>query len=376
VMIENLEHEHLLEETGLALVKAFERPLNLEGTELQVSVSVGAASYPAHATDAESLLRAADAAMFRAKALGRSQLCLFTPALLEAASSRFSTEQALRHAIDRGELELVFQPEINLATLEVDLVETLLRWRLPDGSLASPDAFLAIAEESGLITEISQWVLRSAIAAAGRQRNRGHASLRVAINISARQLLDPSFPQRIRYLLDEHRLPAEALEIELTETVLQTGAQTIDSLCRLKALGVGIALDDFGTGYSTLASLDHLPLSRVKLDRSLIASIESSTRSAAIANAIISLCRNLGLEITAEGVERLSQLAFLRNSPLHLQGFLLSRPVAEQQVDEVILQLPARLQSMLLACDDSATCIPRQATAEIISLPATRRMAI
>jgi diguanylate cyclase (GGDEF)-like protein len=340
-------------EFGWALVRAFQRPLVMERGELLVSVSVGGAFYPQHGPDAESLLRAADAAMFRAKALGRSQFSVFTPELLEAAASRFTTEQGLRLAIDRGELELFFQPEMDLATLAVDVCEALLRWRAPGGELVPPDEFLSVAEESGLIIEINDWVLRSAISAAARWRRAGHASLRVAVNVSSRQFFGAGFSERVSTLLVEHDLPPEALEIELTETVLQTGANTIEGLRRLQQLGVAVALDDFGTGYSSLASLEQLPLSRVKLDRSLIAGIDVSARSAAIANAIIRLCCDLGVQVTAEGVERCTQLAMLRDHRIHLQGYLLSRPLAESQLDEALRFLPAHLQSLLL--DSSST---------------------
>ena len=208
-------------------------------------------------------MRAADAALFRAKAMGRSQRSVFTPELLEDAAKRFNTEQGLRRAVERGELALVFQPEIHAETLEVGLVEALLRWRLPDGRLASPAEFLAVAEESGLIMEISDWVLRSAIEAAARWHHGEWPRARVAINVSARQVLDQGFHRRVQDLLVEHRVPARCIEIELTENVLQTGPATIAAVRQLRESGVGVALDDFGTGYSSLASLEHLPLTRV-----------------------------------------------------------------------------------------------------------------
>jgi diguanylate cyclase (GGDEF)-like protein len=332
---------------GWSLVRAFQEPLRVEGREVLVSVSVGAAFCPEHGHDAESLLRAADAALFRAKALGRSQLSVFTPELLEAAASRFAIEQGLRQAVDRDELELAFQPELDLDSCRIEVVEALLRWRDAQGRRLLPQDFLSVAEESGLITEINDWVLRSAIAAVARWRRAGHCALRVAINVSSRQLIDPGFPGRVRDLLREHDVPPSALEIELTETVLQTGASTIEGLRRLQHLGVMVALDDFGAGYSSLASLECLPLDRVKLDRSLIAGIDTSARSVAIARAIIRLARDLGVRITAEGVERCSQLAVLRGEQLLVQGYLLSRPVAEGQLADVLQDLPGRLQSLL-----------------------------
>jgi diguanylate cyclase (GGDEF)-like protein len=334
---------------GLQVVQAFQTPLAVDGRELIVSVSVGASIYPDHEQDAEALLRAADAALFRAKALGRSQLSVFTPELLAAASAKFTTEQGLRRAIERGEFELVFQPEVNVETMQTALVEALIRWRMPDGSFATPGQFLAVAEESGLIMEISDWVLRSAIETASHWHHGSWPEARVAINVSPRQLIDQRFVDRLRALLQEYRLPARCIEIELTETVLQTGPATIENLKCLRAHGVAIALDDFGTGYSSLASLEQLPLTRIKLDRSLIAGIDTSPRSAAIARAIIGLCHGLGLEVTAEGVERPEQLALLLgHRAMYLQGYLLSHPVTRDELLPVMANLSRRMEELLL----------------------------
>jgi diguanylate cyclase (GGDEF)-like protein len=353
------DHAASIEEirlAGISVVHAFQQPLSVDGRDLIVSISVGASIYPDHEQDAEALLKAADAALFRAKALGRSQSYVFTPDLLEAAAAKFSTEQGLRRAIERGEFEFVFQPEVKAETLETALVEALIRWRLPDGNLATPGQFLAIAEESGLIIEISDWVLRTAIEAASHWHHGAWPEARVAINVSPRELFDNGFVDRLCELLQEHRLPARCIEIELTESVLQTGAATIAALKRLRTHGVAIALDDFGTGYSSLASLEQLPLSRVKLDRSLIAGIDTNPRSAAIARAIIGMCQGLGLEITAEGVERPEQFALLLGYPgMYLQGYLLSHPVARGDVTAAMLNVAKRSQDLLLRSQGTAS---------------------
>ncbi|MGH9643511.1 MAG: putative bifunctional diguanylate cyclase/phosphodiesterase, partial [Terriglobales bacterium] len=361
VVFNSAASEEQVRNVGWELVRAFHQPVTVGGRELMIGISVGASLYPDHGTDADELLRAADAALFRAKALGRSQLTVFSPELLEAASAKFSTEQGLRHAMERDEFELVFQPEIDAATLTVSVVEALLRWRLADGRLASPEEFLTVAEESGLIMEISDWVLRSAIEAAACWHHGAWPDARVAINLSSRQLLDSQFVDRVMDLLREHRLPARCIEIELTENVLQTGAGTIDVLRCLRSHGIAIALDDFGTGYSSLASLEQLPLTRVKLDRTLIASIHTSARSAAIARAIVGLCHGLGLEVTAEGIEFSEQLALLVDNPcMCLQGYLLARPVPAEKLLAVIDTLPEHVQSLLL----SAPLIARPPTEE------------
>jgi diguanylate cyclase (GGDEF)-like protein len=349
VIYERAQSLEDIRSAGLGVVQAFQAPLAVDGRELIVSVSVGASIFPDHEQDAEALLRAADAALFRAKALGRSQLSVFTPELLAAASAKFTTEQGLRRAIERGEFELVFQPEVSVETLETALVEALIRWRMPDGSLATPGQFLAIAEESGLIMEISDWVLRSAIEAAAHWHHGAWPEARVAINVSPRQLIDQRFVERLRDLLREYRLPPRCIEIELTETVLQTGPATIETLKCLRAHGVAIALDDFGTGYSSLASLEMLPLTRIKLDRSLVAGIDTSPRSAAIARAIIGLCQGLGLEVTAEGVERPEQFALLLgHRGMYLQGYLLAHPVTRDELLPVMANLGRRVEELLL----------------------------
>jgi EAL domain-containing protein (putative c-di-GMP-specific phosphodiesterase class I) len=335
-------------------------PLLIDGRELIVSVSVGASIYPDHEHGADALLKAADAALFRAKALGRSQLSVFTPELLDAAVAKFATEQGLRRAVERGEFELVFQPEVSVETLQTALVEALIRWRMPDGSLSLPGQFLAIAEESGLIIEISDWVLRMAVQTAAHWHHGAWPAVRVAINVSPRQLLDQGFVDRLQELLHAHRLPARCIEIELTESVLQTGPATIEALKQLRAHGVAIALDDFGTGYSSLASLEQLPLSRIKLDRSLIAGIDTSARSAAVARAIIGLCQGLDLEITAEGVERREQFAMLLgHRGMYLQGYLLAHPTARDELIPTMADVAKRSQElMLLSQLESTTSIP------------------
>ena len=359
--IENMEGVTTI---GRELVHAFQEPVAVDGRDLMISISVGASVYPDHGRDAEALLRAADAALFRAKALGRSQLSVFSPALLDEASAKFSTEQGLRYALERGEFELVFQPEIDAVTLSTGVVEALLRWRLADGRRASPGEFLAIAEESGLILEISDWVLRTSIETAARWHHGAWPEARVAINLSSRQLLDGRFVDRVMGLLREHRLPPRCIEIELTENVLQTGAATIDVLRQLRDQGIAIALDDFGIGYSSLASLEKLPLTRVKLDGTLIASIHTSARSAAIARALVGLCHNIGLEVTAEGIEYPEQLVLLADlAPIHLQGYLLARPVSANGLLSVMAALPNHMTSLLLSssvADTAQGMAPRE----------------
>jgi diguanylate cyclase (GGDEF)-like protein len=344
---------------GNTLVDAFHSPLLVEGRELLVTVSVGVSAYPVHETSAEALLSAADAALFQAKHLGRNQLSLFSRDLLTTVSEKFNTEQALRRAVERNEFELVFQPEVSFDLGGIKLVEALLRWRLPDGRRVSPMQFLPTAQEFGLITEIGDWVLQSAIEATAKWLHSSWPDARVAINVSASQLLSKDFAQRLQQLLLNHNVPPRCIEIELTETILQTGPAIIDTLRELRELNIAVALDDFGTGFSSLASLQHLPLTRVKLDQSLIAAIDRDPRALAIARAIIGLCETLGLELTAEGVERLEQLGLLLEHPSTcLQGYLLSYPLESDSVPAAVANMPEQMQLLSLAALGSAHSKP------------------
>ena len=328
------------------LLASFQRPLKVDDREVIVGLSIGAAVYPDHAQDAESLLRAADSALFKAKALGRNQTCVSSAELVDEISAQFRTEQALRRAIQCDELELVFQPQVCLNLREVTAVEALLRWKR-DGDYILPLDFLPLAEQSGLITEITDWALKRAIQALASWRQTSWPQARVAVNISAQQFLDRRFVARLDKLLTLYDVLPGNLELELTETVLQSGATTIRTLQELRELGVGIALDDFGAGYSSLASLEQLQLSRVKIDRSLIANVDRNARAASIARAMISLCRSLNLRVTAEGVERPDQLRFLMQcEPVDAQGFLLSHPRSAEHVVGVCKQLPTLLNEM------------------------------
>ncbi|HEY6515300.1 MAG TPA: EAL domain-containing protein [Steroidobacteraceae bacterium] len=328
LLIEELRTVEEVERRAAALVATLQQPLTIEGRALATSASVGASLFPDHADDPEGLLRAADVALFRAKELGRNRFALYRAALYDAAAQRFRLEQSLRHAVEAGELLLMFQPEVALGDCEVTALEALLRWRKPGGRIATATEFIHIAEKSGLIHELTGWVLRSATMTAAAWRAAGWHDARVAINVSPPQFFESDFVSHVARDLESSGLPASALELELTETVLQTGSATIDALKRLRELGISIALDDFGIGYSSLTSLERLPINRVKLDRMLVEGVDSNSRSAAIVRSIVTLCHGLGLQVVAEGVERPAQLEFLAQcGPVAVQGYLLAHPV-------------------------------------------------
>jgi diguanylate cyclase (GGDEF)-like protein len=328
VLLEDVQSSDEVESRAAQIVTTLQEPLIIDGRVLTTSASVGASLYPDHAADAEGLLRAADVALFRAKELGRNRFALYSPALYDAAAQRFRLEQSLRRAVEAGDLLLMYQPQVALHTFESTGVEALLRWRKSDGRIATATEFIHVAEKTGLIHELTDWVLHSAAATAAAWRAAGWHRACVAINVSAPQFFESDFVEHVARTLEATGLPASALELEITETVFQTGCATIESLRRLRALGVAIALDDFGIGYSSLTSLEQLPISRVKLDRLLVAGVDTNPRSAAIVRSIVALCHGLGLQVVAEGVERTAQLEFLsRCGPISVQGFLLGDAV-------------------------------------------------
>jgi diguanylate cyclase (GGDEF)-like protein len=330
------------------LVSRFQRPLQVDRREIAVGVSCGAAVFPDHGGDATSLLRAADAALFRAKELGRNRICVYDPALLVAAANRFRVEQALRRAIEAGEFVLHYQPQVCLGRLEATCVEALLRWKQSDSVIVSASEFIGVAEQSGLMLELNGWILEQAARDVRAWRDGGWTQARVAINVSAQQVLSGDFTGDIERLLARHGLPPDALELELTENMLQTGVVTVETLRTLRLLGVATSLDDFGTGYSSLTSLEQLPLSRVKLDRGVLAEVDSNPRAASIARAMVGLCRGLGLQVTVEGVERVSQLDVLAGSgELSVQGFLVARPTDADGVLETIGRMGPWIRALL-----------------------------
>jgi len=365
---------HEVRQRAERLVGSFQRPLLIDRHEVSVGVSCGVATFPEHGRDATALLRAADVALFRAKELGRNRLCVHEPSMLVEASNRFRVEQALRKAIEGGELVLHYQPLVCLGKQCVTAVEALLRWKRSDNQIVAAGEFIEIAEQSGLMLDLNDWILETAAEAVARWRRDGWPDARVAINVTAQQFLTGNFPLYIERLLERHALPPEAIELELTETMLQTGAVTVEALHGLRLMNIDTALDDFGTGFSSLTSIERLPLSRVKLDRSVIAAIDSNPRSAAIVHSMIHLCRNLGLQVTIEGVERLAQLDFLSAcGEVSVQGFLVARPADQSAVIGQVRDMRGHLQSLLDSADDKRVAVDDGLTSSVRMLRRHRR---
>src|SRR5690606_34837697 len=259
--------------------------------------------------------------------------------LSAAAFERLRLESSLRRALERGEFVLHYQPQIDLGTGRVRGIEALLRWQHPEFGLLSPTQFIAVAEETGAIVPIGEWVAREAMTQARRLHGAGAPDLRVAINVSGRQFNEPGFVESIARLLEETRFPPAALELEITESVLMTNVgRTAERLRALNAMGVRFAIDDFGTGYSSLSYLRRFPIQTLKIDKSFVRDITRSGGDIEIVKTIIMMARGLNLAVVAEGVETREQLTFLRSHGCHaVQGYLLARPLTQEALRERLL---------------------------------------
>ena len=311
------------------LIPLIRQPHQVEGAELHVSCSVGIAVYPDDALDIESLMRQADTAMYQAKAEGRDGAQFYTAAMTERARQRLHMEAELRHALERGQLELHWQPRVAAIGGELLGVEGLLRWTHPELGAVAPVEFIPLAEECGLIVPIGAWVLDRACAQIASWRAQGMLPLAVSINLSVRQLRDPALLDTVRECLQRHEVPARSLELEITESMLMQNADAHRRQFEaLREMGVGIAIDDFGTGYSSLAYLSRFPVDKLKIDRSFVHRMLDDASARAITTAVIGLGHTLGLKVVAEGVERELEATWLREARCdELQGYLFGRPM-------------------------------------------------
>lgn len=335
-----------VEPLAVRVAGAFDRPFVLEGREVNVSVSIGIAVSRADA-DAETMLRDADAALYRAKAGGRSRAVVFDEGMHDEAAQRLDAESGLRRALDRDELCLYYQPIVSIRTGEVCGLEALVRWQHPSRGLLGPLEFVTVAEETGLIVPLGSWVMDRAIQQVGRWRADvpGAEDLWVSVNVSPRQLQSTDLVRMVERSLAQNDLPVSALRLELTESALVDAAgPQVEAIAAVTRLGVGFAVDDFGTGYSSLAYLASLPVTTLKVDRTFIAPlIGSDATSMAIVDAIVSMARALRLEVIAEGVESPEQLAALRRlGATQGQGYLWSAALPADEVPTWLAEFAAR----------------------------------
>ncbi|MCK9684814.1 EAL domain-containing protein [Scleromatobacter humisilvae] len=324
------------------LMRALGEPFTLEGQELHVTASLGLSLFPRDGDSGALLLKYADIALYEAKGEGRNAYRFFSPEMNAQAHGRLRLENDLRRAVERHELELHYQPQLDLATGEVCAVEALVRWRHPVRGLVLPNAFIPMAEETGLVLGIGEWVLNEACRQVAQWQREGVADgLRVAVNISARQLQRAGLDTAVRRALSLSGLPAPCLELEITESSVMLDPLHAQSVLQsLRELGVLLSIDDFGTGYSSLAYLKRLPLDRLKIDRSFIGGIPTDSDDAAIVETIIVMTHKLGLRVIAEGVETLEQRLQLVNQGCdEMQGFLLAHPVPAEELPPLLERL-------------------------------------
>jgi diguanylate cyclase (GGDEF)-like protein/PAS domain S-box-containing protein len=328
------------------LLEELTRPFTLGKSEVFIGASLGVALYPNDGRSADILLKNADTAMYRAKSAGRNRYQFFDHSMEIQAARRLAMETALRHALQRNELMLHYQPQVDVGTRTVSGVETLVRWRHPEHGLMPPGEFIPLAEETGLIVELGRWVLASACADAVTWLQAGRP-LQVSVNVSAQQLAHPHCANEVRNILTRTGLPAHLLELEITESCLMENLhEVLPVLHDLKSTGIKLAIDDFGTGYSSLAYLKRLPLDRLKIDRSFVIDVPHNRDDSAIVRTIIAMTRHLGLGVIAEGVENEAQLNFLSaEGCLEIQGFVFAKPMPENCLHEALDQLHQRLNS-------------------------------
>jgi diguanylate cyclase len=327
---------------GRAIQFALGERFDLGGQQIDLGASIGVAYYPDHGETLSALLKSADIAMYHAKANGRGRVELFTAKLARAAAGRVELERDLRIALERGEFVLQFQPQIDIGSGAAVVAEALVRWAHPDRDMVLPGTFVPFAEETGVIVELGDWVMDKVCETASQWARAGLAQ-RLAINISTRELAQLDFFMRLRHAMARHNTPAEALELEITETLaMEMDARILDQLHALRGEGVRIAIDDFGTGYSNLSRLKDLPVDRVKIDRSLVEDITLSAEARTICSAVIGLIQGLGLEVVVEGVEHQDQVDMLRVMGCTVfQGYHLSCPLNEE--DYLARFAPSRL---------------------------------
>lgn len=339
ILLRNEKGEEGVNGAVQRIIRAICRPWRDQNQEIIVTCSAGISMFPRDGDDAATLLKNADAAMYRAKELGRNQVQFFTEEMSAVVRQRLDLQTRLHRALELGEFVLHYQPKVDLATRRIIGMEALLRWQLPGEPMIGPDVFIPLAEESGFIVPLGEWVLREACRYTRQLHAAGFTGLQVAVNISARQFHQRDLTHRIRSILDECGLAPGFLQLELTESlVMHDAEQFVATLEALDKLGVQLAVDDFGTGYSNLAYLKRFPVSRLKVDRAFVRDIATDPDDATIVKAVISLAHSLGLGVVAEGVETAEQLDFLAaNGCDEIQGYLISRPVPQGQF-ECLLQ--------------------------------------
>jgi len=329
ILLPDLSNAKDVAKIARRIITAVSQPLKVEDFELYVTTSIGISLFPLDGDDVDTLLKNADTAMYHAKEQGRDNFQFFQESMHASALERLALERDMRKALERDEFQLYFQPQLHSQTGQVVGGEALIRWEHPERGLLYPDEFIPVAEDSGLILAINEWVLRAACAQSKAWFDAGFGQIRIAVNLSGRHTTILQIAETVTQALRDSCLDSHLLELEITEsTIMQKEEETTTALHMLKDMGLRIAIDDFGTGYSSLSYLKTFPIDTLKIDRSFIKDLSSGNKNAAIIKSIITMAHSLGLNVVAEGVENREQLAFLRRlGCTEIQGFIFSRAV-------------------------------------------------
>ena len=342
VIIEDVVDVHPVESVARKILEMLTQPFYWQDRELFITTSIGISLFPEDGNDPKALLKNADIAMYRAKDQGRNTYRFYAAAMGAEALERLSMETSLRHALERDEFVLHYQPQVDMATGRAVGVEALLRWQHPEFGLISPGDFIPILEETGLIVPVGEWVLRAACRQVRAWQESGHPRLTLAVNLSSKQITAPGFAHTVNQVLAQTGMQPELLELEITESMLvEHSADTVGSLRELVAMGLRLAIDDFGTGYSSLSYIKRFSIDTLKIDRAFVVDVTVDEDDAAIVQAIVAMARRLNIQVVAEGVETEAQCDFLRAHDCNLvQGYLFGRPVPAER-------LPALLEKSL-----------------------------
>ena len=341
IVLADMAHVDDAARVAQKILDAFARPLRVAGRDLFVSVSLGVTLYPLDTSDAQELLRNADIAMYRAKEHGRNNFQFYAAEMTAKALEYMRIESELRHALEHDEFILHYQPIVDSQDGRVIAIEALIRWQSSKNGLVPPLQFIPVAEETGLIVPIGEWVLRTACKQLARWQAGGRPDLRISVNLSVRQFRDLNLVTMVGQSLAAASLDPAHLDLEITESILVEQINVLDAVRELDAQGVQFSIDDFGTGYSSLSYLKHLPINTLKIDRSFVSGIPGDSDDAAIAQAIIAMAHSLGMRVVAEGVETAEQNQFLqRHGCDALQGYLYSRPLPAEEMTLLLAAKP------------------------------------
>jgi diguanylate cyclase (GGDEF)-like protein/PAS domain S-box-containing protein len=334
IVIKDAQGRKVVENLAARLIESIARPYHIDKVEIRIGVSIGCAFGPIDGQSVDDLIQKADMALYQAKNEGRGTCCYFNDAMRSVAEHRMRLEQDLSHAIGNGQLRLLYQPLIKATDQSLVGFEALVRWHHPTRGIVPPNDFIPLAEETGLIMQLGDWVIEEACRAAATWPD----NITVAVNLSARQLVLPALPATVNAALSKHRVQANRLELEVTETVfLEDTAGSLDVLKRLRALGVGIALDDFGTGYSSLGYLNKAVFHKLKIDGSFVREAGTNKETVAIIQSIVQLAKSFRMTVTAEGVETADDFTRMRDLGCHqIQGYLFGRPMSLERASELV----------------------------------------